>query len=397
MLYCFFIGFIGIFIHKNKLFKLLICYSLGAMGLNLFFILAGNIHFDINILLFSSVVWGLEAAETAVVLFLFIVVANCLAIINIKMKNIFTMTQTYNLVPVVLNELFFYPTPNNFNYFYCVGFLLGLLLSFQFVTGILVACYYIPKVGIAFTSVDYLIRDIVVGWFISFLHSNGASFFLSFIYIHIIRSICYSSFQTPKHKIWLSGLMLFLILSLTAFIGYVLPWGQMSFWGATVIINFLTVVPYIGSALARLLWGGFNVNKATLNRFFVLHFIIPVFVSFISVLHIILIHQFGGSNPLHTGNIKETITFHPYFKIKDMLGMILVCSCLSELICYSFHLGHSVNYILANPLITPEHIVPEWYFLALYGILRAIPNKLFGIISMFSLIIHFIQAFILHE
>ena len=314
-----------------------------------------------------------------------------------KLSDITNIFYSYNLVPVVLNELFFYPTPNNFNYFYCVGFLLGLLLSFQFVTGILVACYYIPKVGIAFTSVDYLIRDIVVGWFISFLHSNGASFFLSFIYIHIIRSICYSSFQTPKHKIWLSGLMLFLILSLTAFIGYVLPWGQMSFWGATVIINFLTVVPYIGSPLARLLWGGFNVNKATLNRFFVLHFIIPVFVSFISVLHIILIHQFGGSNPLHTGNIKETITFHPYFKIKDMLGMILVCSCLSELICYSFHLGHSVNYILANPLITPEHIVPEWYFLALYGILRAIPNKLFGIISMFSLIIHFIQAFILHE
>jgi len=215
------------------------------------------------------------------------------------------------LIPVVLNELFFYPTPNNFNYFYCVGFLLGLLLCFQFMTGVLLACYYIPKVGIAFTSIDYAIRDVAIGWAVSFLHSNGASFFLSFIYIHIIRAICYSSFQTPKHKVWFSGLVLFLFISSTAFLGYVLPWGQMSFWGATVIINFLTVVPYIGSPLARLLWGGFHVNKATLTRFFTFHFLMPLFISLIGILHIILLHQFNSSNPLHTGNIKETIKFHP--------------------------------------------------------------------------------------
>ena len=228
-----------------------------------------------------------------------------------KLSDITNIFYSYNLVPVVLNELFFYPTPNNFNYFYCVGFLLGLLLCFQFITGLLLACYYIPKVGIAFTSIDYAIRDLVIGWAVSFLHSNGASFFLSFIYIHIIRAICYSSFQTPKHKVWFSGLVLFLFISSTAFLGYVLPWGQMSFWGATVIINFLTVVPYIGSPLARLLWGGFHVNKATLTRFFTFHFLMPVFISFISILHIILLHEFASSNPLHSGNIKETIKFHP--------------------------------------------------------------------------------------
>jgi quinol-cytochrome oxidoreductase complex cytochrome b subunit len=215
------------------------------------------------------------------------------------------------LIPVVLNELFFYPTPNNFNYFYCVGFLLGLLLCYQFISGVLLACYYIPKLGIAFTSIDYGIRDVAIGWAVSFLHSNGASFFLSFIYIHIIKAICYSSFQTPKHKVWFSGLVLFLFISSTAFLGYVLPWGQMSFWGATVIINFLTVVPYIGSPLAKLLWGGFHVNKATLTRFFTLHFLMPVFISFISILHIILLLQIHSSIPLHSGNIKETIKFHP--------------------------------------------------------------------------------------
>ena len=219
---------------------------------------------------------------------------------------------SYNyLVPVVLNELFFYPTPNNFNYFYCLGFLLSLLLLFQLITGVLLACFYIPLLGIAFTSVDYAIRDVAIGWVVSFLHSNGASFFLSFIYIHIIRAICYSSFQTPKHKVWFSGVVLFLLVVSTAFLGYVLPWGQMSFWGATVIINFLTVVPYIGSPLAKLLWGGFHVNKATLTRFFTLHFLMPVFISFISILHIILLHQIHSSNPLHSGNIKETIKFHP--------------------------------------------------------------------------------------
>ena len=229
-----------------------------------------------------------------------------------KLSDITNIFYSYNLVPVVLNELFFYPTPNNFNYFYCVGFLLGLLLCFQFITGLLLACYYIPKVGIAFTSIDYLIRDVAIGWAVSFLHSNGASFFLSFIYIHIIRAICYSSFQTPKHKVWFSGLVLFLFISSTAFLGYVLPWGQMSFWGATVIINFLTVVPYIGSPLAKLLWGGFHVNKATLTRFFTLHFLIPFPISALSALHFLLLHSIGvgSSNPL-SDCTKESIKFNP--------------------------------------------------------------------------------------
>ena len=228
-----------------------------------------------------------------------------------KLSDITNIFYSYNLVPVVLNELFFYPTPNNFNYFYIVGFLLGLLLCIQLITGLLLACYYIPKVGIAFTSVDYAIRDVAIGWAVSFIHSNGASFFLSFIYIHIVRAICYCSFQTPKHKVWFSGVVLFLLVIGTAFLGYVLPWGQMSFWGATVIINFLTVIPYIGEPLARFIWGGFNVGKATLTRFFSLHFLIPFGICIFTILHLVLLHQVGSSNPLTPGNIKEPIKLHP--------------------------------------------------------------------------------------
>ena len=186
------------------------------------------------------------------------------------------------------------------------------MLLNQLVTGSLIASYYIPKLGIAFTSVDYAIRDVAIGWAVSFLHSNGASFFLSFIYIHIVRAICYCSFQTPKHKVWFSGYVLFLLIMSTGFIGYVLPWGQMSFWAATVIINFLTVIPYIGSPLARFIWGGFNVGKATLNRFFSLHFLIPFGISAVSILHIYVLHVYAASsNPITPGNIKEPIKLHP--------------------------------------------------------------------------------------
>lgn len=309
--------------------------------------------------------------------------------IKIYHKNIFWII-------LVLNELFFYPTPNNFNYFYCIGFLLAALLAIQITTGVLLSCYYIPKLGIAFTSIDYIIRDIAIGWAITFLHSNIASFFLSFIYFHFIRSYCYCSFQTPKHKVWFSGVLLLLLVIITAFLGYVLPWGQMSFWGATVIINFLTVIPYFGSSIARFIWGGFHVGKATLGRFFTLHFLIPFFISLVVILHIIVLHQVGSSNPLNPGNIKETIKF-PYYKLKDILVSVIISTSFLELISYNFNLGHTANYILAIPLVTPEHIVPEWYFLGFYAILRAIPNKLFGIISMFSLIINFILSFLTQE
>jgi quinol-cytochrome oxidoreductase complex cytochrome b subunit len=200
----------------------------------------------------------------------------------------------------------------------------------QISTGLILSCYYIPKLGIAFTCIDYIIRDIAIGWMISFLHSNGASFFLSFIYFHLIRAICYCSFQTPKHKVWYSGVVLFIITTVTAFLGYVLPWGQMSFWGATVIINFLTVIPYIGSGIANFIWGGFHVGKATITRFFSFHLLIPFFISLIVLLHIIVLHQLGPSNPLDPGNIKETIKF-PYYKLKDILGLIITLTSFLEL------------------------------------------------------------------
>ena len=296
-----------------------------------------------------------------------------------------------------VNELFFYPTPNNFNYFYCVGIILSLLLLNQLFTGVLLACYYVAAINIAFISYDYIVRDIKFGWIISFMHSNGASFFLSFIYIHIVKSICYYSFQIPKHNLWLSGFILYLFIMSGAFLGYILPWGQMSFWGATVIINFLTVIPYIGEIIAYFVWGGFNVCKATLVRFFSLHFLIGLIISFIVVLHMYLLHQVGSSNPLTGGNIKECIKLSIYFKLKDMLGLIIISSSIIELLLINYNLGHTSNYILASSLITPEHIVPEWYFLWLYAILRAIPNKLFGIISMFSLIINFVNLLFLME
>ena len=219
------------------------------------------------------------------------------------------------------------------------------------------------------------------------MHSNGASFFFILIYIHIARALYYGSYKKPRHKLWLSGIVLFLLIMGTAFLGYVLPWGQMSFWGATVITNFLTVIPYLGEPLAIILWGGFVVGEPTIPRFFGLHFLLPFIISPLSILHILLLHQdTGSSNPLlGIADIKEPIRFHPYLQLKDMLGGIFVSiSFFFFLFYYPNYFSHSDNYILAIPSNTAEHIVPEWYFLPFYAILRAIPNKLFGVIAMFS-------------
>ena len=295
---------------------------------------------------------------------------------------------------ILYRELVGYPTNVNINYFYGFGSLLGLLLVNQLVTGILLGCYYMPSIDFAFTSVDYIIRDVNYGWLIRYMHSNGGSFFFILIYIHIGRALYYGSYKKPRHKGWFSGIVLFLLVMGTAFLGYVLPWGLMSFWGGTVITNFLTVIPYLGEPLAIILWGGFVVGEPTIPRFFGLHFLLPFIISPLSILHILLLHQdTGSSNPLlGIADIKEPIRFHPYLQLKDMLGGIFVSiSFFFFLFYYPNYFSHTDNYILANAFVTPEHIVPEWYFLPLYAILRAIPNKLFGLIGMFSVFLIFVS------
>ena len=281
-----------------------------------------------------------------------------------------------------------YPIAININYWYGFGSLLGLLLLNQLVTGILLACYYMPSVDFAFNSVDYIMRDVNYGWLIRYMHSNGASFFFILLYIHIARAFYYGSYKKPRHKVWVSGIILFVLIMGTAFIGYVLPLGQMSLWGAIVISNFLTVIPYLGELLAQWLWGGFIVGEPTITRFFALHFLLPFIISALSILHILLLHQPEGGASNHwlgIAAVKEPIRFHPYFQFKDMIGAIFVgISFFFFVFYYPNYFAHSDNYILANALITPEHIVPEWYFLPFYAILRAIPNKIFGIIAMFA-------------
>jgi len=245
-----------------------------------------------------------------------------------------------------------------------------------------------PSVDFAFHSVDYIISDVNYGWLIRYMHSNGASFFFILLYIHIARAFYYGSYKKPRHKVWLSGVALFVFIMGTAFIGYVLPLGQMSLWGAIVITNFLTVIPYLGELLAQWLWGGFIVGEPTITRFFALHFLLPFIISALSILHILLLHQpeGGGSTGLiGFAAVKEPIRFYPYFQLKDMIGVICVgISFFFFVFYYPNYFAHSDNYIMANALITPEHIVPEWYFLPFYAILRAIPNKIFGIIAMFA-------------
>ena len=288
-----------------------------------------------------------------------------------------------------------YPIAININYWYGFGSLLGLLLLNQLVTGILLACYYMPSVDFAFNSVDYIMRDVNYGWLIRYMHSNGASFFFILLYIHIARAFYYGSYKKPRHKVWVSGIILFVLIMGTAFIGYVLPLGQMSLWGAIVISNFLTVIPYLGELLAQWLWGGFIVGEPTINRFFALHFLLPFIISALSILHILLLHMpsAGSSNPLLGADIiKAAIRFHPYLQLKDMLsGIFVTISFFFFLFYYPNYFSHTDNYILANAFVTPEHIVPEWYFLPFYGILRAIPNKLFGLIGMFSVFLIFVS------
>ncbi len=281
-----------------------------------------------------------------------------------------------------------YPTPSNLNYFWSFGSSAGLCLIIQILTGVLLAMHYNPSVGFAFNSVEHIMRDVNNGWLIRYIHSNGASMFFIVIYLHIFRGIYYGSYIWPRQEIWATGIVIFILMMATAFMGYILPWGQMSFWGATVITNLFSAIPVIGESIVFWLWGGFSVDNATLNRFFSLHYLLPFLIAGVVIAHLSNLHTKGSNNPLGINTRVETIPFYPYFYVKDLFAAFFLLLVLSFfLFMYPNALGHPDNYIIANSLVTPPHIVPEWYFLPFYAILRSVPDKLGGVIAMFCSIL----------
>lgn len=295
----------------------------------------------------------------------------------------------YPLISIFNNHLIAYPTPINIHYAWNFGFLASICLIIQLITGIFLAMHYTPHVDLAFLSVEHIMRDVNFGWLLRYLHANGASMFFIVVYIHIFRGLYFSSYTKPKQWVWVIGVFIFLLMIITAFIGYVLPWGQMSLWGATVITNLVSAIPFIGNSIVTWLWGGFSVDNATLNRFFSLHYLMPFIIIALSILHLAILHQEGSGNPLGINTKIDKINMFPYFIIKDFLGLLIGLLIFSIfLYFYPNILGHSDNYIEANPMVTPAHIVPEWYFLPFYAILRSIPHKLGGVIAMvFSILV----------
>lgn len=290
------------------------------------------------------------------------------------------------------NHIITYPTPYNITYFWSFGFLAGFMLINQILTGLFLAMYYMNNIETAFDSVEFIMRNVNYGWFIRYLHANGASFFFIILYLHIGKGLYYKSYMAPRQHIWYSGMLIFILVMGTSFLGYVLPWGQMSFWGATVITSLVTVIPFIGENIVNWIWGGYSVGNPTLMRFFVIHYLLPFIILAFVMIHLILLHNPGSSNPLSFDKKNEKITFFPYFYFKDFFALLILLICLIFIVCYMPNLfNHADNYIKANPMSTPKHIVPEWYFLPFYAILRAISNKSIGIILFaISLIIFFL-------
>jgi ubiquinol-cytochrome c reductase cytochrome b/c1 subunit len=302
------------------------------------------------------------------------------------------------IVKIVINHIKNYPTPIIINYGWSFGFLSGVFFAFQILSGIFLAMHYNANIGLAFWSIEHILRDVNFGFFLKYMHANGASMVFIVLYIHIAKAIYFKSYKYGNGRIFLfyTGIIIFLLMMGTAFIGYILPWGQMSLWGATVITNLLTAIPYIGENLAQWIWGGFSVGNPTLNRFFSLHYLFPFLTLAIILVHLTLLHIRGSTTPIGLLSNKDTINFYPFFYIKDFLSLMFFLLFYCILINYYPNLlGHSDNYIISNPLVTPTHIVPEWYFLPFYAILRAIPNKIGGVIAMLiSILILFILPLI---
>ena len=280
-----------------------------------------------------------------------------------------------------------YPTPKNLSYWWNFGSIAGFMLVVMIATGIFLAMQYTPHVDLAFNSVERIMRDVNYGWLLRYIHMNGASMFFIAVYIHIFRGIYYGSYKAPRELLWIIGVAILLLMMATAFMGYVLPWGQMSFWGATVITNLFSAFPVVGSKIVTLLWGGFAVDNPTLNRFYALHYLLPFVILGVVVIHVLALHRFGSNNPtgIDMKGPQDSIPFHPYYTVKDLYGLGVFMLFYAFWVFYApVALGDPDNFIPANPLSTPPEIVPEWYFLPYYAILRSIPNKLVGVLAMFS-------------
>jgi ubiquinol-cytochrome c reductase cytochrome b/c1 subunit len=283
-----------------------------------------------------------------------------------------------------------YPTPRNLNYWWTFGGILSFMLAAQIVTGVILVMHYTPHASMAFSSVEHIMRDVNYGWLIRYLHANGASMFFIAVYIHMFRGMYYGSYKEPREVLWILGVIIYLLMMATGFMGYVLPWGQMSFWGATVITNLFSAFPFVGEAIVTFLWGGYSVDNPTLNRFFSLHYLLPFMILGVVVLHVWALHVAGQGNPagVEPKTDKDTVPFTPYATIKDAFGLSCFMLLYMWFVFYTpNYLGHADNYIPANPGVTPSHIVPEWYYLPFYAILRAIPNKLGGVLAMFGAIV----------
>ncbi len=290
-------------------------------------------------------------------------------------------------VAMLQHELYEYPTPRNLSYWWNFGSLSGIMLVVMIVTGIFLAMQYTPHADLAFDSVERIMRDVDYGWMLRYAHMNGASMFFALLYIHMFRGLYYGSYKQPRELLWILGVIILILAIMTAFMGYVLPWGQMSYWAATVITNLFSAIPLIGQNIVTFLWGGFTVGNPTLNRFYALHYLLPFVILAVVLLHLIALHRFGSNNPLgiEMKGPQDTLPFHPYFTIKDLFGLAVFLLIYSFFIFYAPNfLGSSDNYIPANPMQTPNHIVPEWYLLPYYAILRSVPNKLLGVILAFG-------------
>ncbi|MFN3687493.1 cytochrome b [Salinarimonas sp.] len=291
------------------------------------------------------------------------------------------------IIGLVHSSFVAFPVPRNLNYMWTFGAILMVILMLQIVTGIVLAMHYTPHADHAFASVEHIMRNVEYGWLLRYLHANGASMFFIAVYIHIFRGLYYGSYKAPREVLWILGVIILLLMMATAFMGYVLPWGQMSFWGATVITNLFSVIPVVGDVVVSFLWGGYSVGNPTLNRFFSLHYLLPFMILGVALLHVWALHVPGNNNPtgvpIKSG--KDAVPFHPYMTVKDTFSLVLFTIFFMWFVFYlPNYLGHADNYIPADPAATPAHIVPEWYFLPFYAILRAVPDALGGVILMFA-------------
>nr|QNO34140.1 cytochrome b [Osmia pedicornis] len=314
------------------------------------------------------------------------------------MKNkYFKIFKSNKFLNIIYSSFNIHPTPVNINYLWNFGSILGILLLIQIISGFILSMHYCPNINYAFDSIIYIMKNVNSGWLFRYIHLNGASFYFLCMYLHISRNIFYQCYSSQH--VWNIGIIILLTSMGTAFMGYVLPWGQMSFWGATVITNLLSAIPYIGPMIVEWIWGGFSINNATLNRFFSLHFILPLMIMIMVIMHLYFLHMTGSNNPMGTNSNIYKIPFHSYFSAKDIFGFFLIFWLFSFIILQNPNmLNDPDNWSIANPMNTPQHIKPEWYFLFAYSILRAIPNKLGGVLALlFSILILFILPLMMNH